>query len=155
MNKLKPLIDKSLFFSGYKKCFSYYNSNSIIYLYAFECFGKTLVTIHFNQFLLSSTKLKLIIALYLQDNLLLFNHAKLMGSDPRASGKDYLVATMFRMYDLNVNEVLEGEELDQVLTLFIVYLSSLIRLKLKISASHQQYVLALIFFFYLKIYLFP
>lgn len=50
--------------------------------------------------------------------MLLFNHAKLMGSDPRASGKEYLVATMFRMYDLNVNEVLEGEELDQVLTLF-------------------------------------
>lgn len=72
---------------------------------------------------MSSTKLKLNIASYLQDNLLLFNHAKLMGSDPRASGKDYLVATMFRMYDLNVNEVLEGEELDQVLTLFIVYLS--------------------------------
>lgn len=50
--------------------------------------------------------------------MLLFNHAKLMGSDPRASGKEYLVTTMFRMYDLNVNEVLEGEELDQVLTLF-------------------------------------
>lgn len=82
--------------------------------------------------------------------MLLFNHAKLMGSDPRASGKDYLVATMFRMYDLNVNEVLEGEELDQVITLFIVYLSSLIHLKLKISASHQQYVLALIFFLLFK-----
>lgn len=79
--------------------------------------------------------------------MLLFNHAKLMGSDPRASGKDYLVATMFRMYDLNVNEVLEGEELDQVLTLFIVYISSFIHLKLKISESHQQYVLALIFLF--------
>lgn len=69
-----------------------------------------------------------------------------MGSDSRASGKDYLVATMFRMYDLNVNEVLEGEELDQVITLFVGYISSFIHLKLKISAPYQQYVLALTFF---------
>lgn len=46
-----------------------------------------------------------------------------MGSDPRASGKEYLVATMFRMYDLNVNEVLEGEELDQVLTLIYSFIA--------------------------------
>lgn len=57
----------------------------------------------------------LLIIFNLQDNLLLYNHARLMATDPRASGKEYLVTTMFRMYDINGNEVLEGEELDQVI----------------------------------------
>uniref|UniRef100_A0A1B6JZL4 Kazal-like domain-containing protein n=1 Tax=Homalodisca liturata TaxID=320908 RepID=A0A1B6JZL4_9HEMI len=51
----------------------------------------------------------------LKDNLLLYNHARLMGQDPRASGKEYLVATMYRMYDLNNNGIVDGDELDQVL----------------------------------------
>ncbi|KAG8276434.1 Follistatin- protein 5 [Homalodisca vitripennis] len=50
----------------------------------------------------------------LKDNLLLYNHARLMGQDPRASGKEYLVATMYRMYDLNNNGIVDGDELDQV-----------------------------------------
>lgn len=47
----------------------------------------------------------------------MYNHAKLMSQDPRASGKEFLVATMYRMYDLNGNDYLEGYELDQVFTL--------------------------------------
>jgi hypothetical protein len=49
-----------------------------------------------------------------QDNLLLFNHARLMAEDKRSSGKEYLVSIMFSHYDTNNNGALEREELLQV-----------------------------------------
>ena len=42
----------------------------------------------------------------LQDNLLLYNHAKLMAEDKRSSGKEYLVSIMFSHYDTNNNGAL-------------------------------------------------
>jgi len=50
----------------------------------------------------------------LQDNLLLYNHAKLMAEDNHSSGKEYLVSIMFSHYDQNNNGALEREELEQV-----------------------------------------
>jgi Ca2+-binding EF-hand superfamily protein len=49
-----------------------------------------------------------------QDNLLLYNHAKLMAEDNHSSGKEYLVSIMFSHYDQNNNGALEREELEQV-----------------------------------------
>lgn len=49
-----------------------------------------------------------------QDNLLLFNHARLMAQDNHS--KEYLVSIMFSHYDQNNNGNLEREELEQVKT---------------------------------------
>jgi hypothetical protein len=49
-----------------------------------------------------------------QDNLLLYNHAKLMAEDNHSSGKEYLVSIMFSHYDQNNNGALDREELEQV-----------------------------------------
>jgi hypothetical protein len=54
------------------------------------------------------------LVLLLQDNLLLYNHAKLMAEDNHSSGKEYLVSIMFSHYDQNNNGALEREELEQV-----------------------------------------
>lgn len=48
----------------------------------------------------------------LQDNLLLYNHARLMSQDNHS--KDYLVSIMFSHYDQNNNGNLETEELNEV-----------------------------------------
>jgi hypothetical protein len=53
-----------------------------------------------------------------QDNLLLYNHAKLMAEDNHSSGKEYLVSIMFSHYDQNNNGALEREELEQVCFVF-------------------------------------
>ncbi|KAF4531901.1 hypothetical protein B566_EDAN000930 [Ephemera danica] len=50
----------------------------------------------------------------MKDNLLLYNHAKLMAEDKRGSGKEFLVSIMFSHYDTNNNGALEREELDQI-----------------------------------------
>ncbi|XP_046405288.1 follistatin-related protein 5-like isoform X4 [Ischnura elegans] len=50
----------------------------------------------------------------MKDNLLLYNHAKLMAEDNRSSGKEYLVSIMFSHYDQNNDGALEREELDQI-----------------------------------------
>ena len=47
-----------------------------------------------------------------QDNLLLYNHARLMSQDNHS--KEYLVSIMFSHYDRNNNGNLEREELEQV-----------------------------------------
>lgn len=52
--------------------------------------------------------------LYFQDNLLLYNHAKLMAEDNHSSGKDYLLSIMFSHYDQNNDGSLEKDELDEV-----------------------------------------
>lgn len=49
----------------------------------------------------------------LQDNLLLYNHARLMSQDNHS--KEYLVSIMFSHYDRNNNGNLEREELEQVI----------------------------------------
>nr|CAD7198305.1 unnamed protein product [Timema douglasi] len=49
----------------------------------------------------------------MKDNLLLYNHAKLMAEDNRSSGKEYLVSIMFSHYDQNNNGALEKDELEQ------------------------------------------
>lgn len=51
----------------------------------------------------------------LQDNLLLYNHARLMSQDNHS--KEYLVSIMFSHYDRNNNGNLEREELEQVIIL--------------------------------------
>ena len=48
----------------------------------------------------------------LQDNLLLYNHARLMSQDNHS--KDYLVSIMFSHYDRNNNGNLEPTELGEV-----------------------------------------
>lgn len=50
-----------------------------------------------------------------QDNLLLYNHARLMSQDNHS--KEYLVSIMFSHYDRNNNGNLEREELEQVILL--------------------------------------
>jgi hypothetical protein len=55
-----------------------------------------------------------VLVLLPQDNLLLYNHAKLMAEDNHSSGKEYLVSIMFSHYDQNNNGALEREELEQV-----------------------------------------
>ncbi|GFG35030.1 hypothetical protein Cfor_04391, partial [Coptotermes formosanus] len=50
----------------------------------------------------------------MKDNLLLYNHAKLMAEDNHSSGKEYLVSIMFSHYDQNNNGALEREELEQI-----------------------------------------
>lgn len=50
----------------------------------------------------------------MQDNLLLYNHAKLMAEDNKSSGKEYLVSIMFSHYDQNNDGALERDELEQV-----------------------------------------
>ncbi|KAJ4433625.1 hypothetical protein ANN_15935, partial [Periplaneta americana] len=50
----------------------------------------------------------------LKDNLLLYNHAKLMAQDNRSSGKEYLVSIMFSHYDQNNDGALERDELEQI-----------------------------------------
>lgn len=50
----------------------------------------------------------------MKDNLLLYNHAKLMAEDNKSSGKEYLVSIMFSHYDQNNNGALEKEELEQI-----------------------------------------
>ncbi|KAK7788916.1 hypothetical protein R5R35_007352 [Gryllus longicercus] len=50
----------------------------------------------------------------MKDNLLLYNHAKLMAEDNRSSGKEYLVSIMFSHYDQNNNGALEKEELEEI-----------------------------------------
>ncbi|XP_059480798.1 follistatin-related protein 5-like isoform X2 [Neocloeon triangulifer] len=50
----------------------------------------------------------------MKDNLLLFNHARLMADDKRSSGKEYLVSIMFSHYDSNNDGTLELEELQQI-----------------------------------------
>lgn len=47
-----------------------------------------------------------------QDNLLLYNHARLMAQYNHS--KEYLVSIMFSHYDQNNNGNLEREELEQV-----------------------------------------
>jgi hypothetical protein len=59
--------------------------------------------------------------LLLQDNLLLYNHAKLMAEDNHSSGKEYLVSIMFSHYDQNNNGALEREELEQVCGMVAVW----------------------------------
>jgi follistatin-related protein 5 len=52
-----------------------------------------------------------------QDNLLLFNHARLSSMEDghsNSGSKDYLVSLMFSHYDLNNNGMLETEELKKV-----------------------------------------
>lgn len=49
---------------------------------------------------------------YPQDNLLLYNHARLMAQDNHS--KEYLVSIMFSHYDQNGNGDLEKDELEQV-----------------------------------------
>lgn len=53
-----------------------------------------------------------------QDNLLLYNHARLMSQDNHS--KDYLVSIMFSHYDSNNNGNLEATELNQV-CLFVCF----------------------------------
>lgn len=48
----------------------------------------------------------------IQDNLLLYNHARLMSQDNHS--KDYLVSIMFSHYDKNNNGNLETTELNEV-----------------------------------------
>jgi hypothetical protein len=55
-----------------------------------------------------------VLVLLAQDNLLLYNHAKLMAEDNHSSGKEYLVSIMFSHYDQNNNGALDREELEQV-----------------------------------------
>lgn len=62
----------------------------------------------------SSCPIHFALDLLLQDNLLLYNHAKLMAEDNHSSGKEYLVSIMFSHYDQNNNGALEREELEQV-----------------------------------------
>ncbi|XP_071439347.1 follistatin-related protein 5-like isoform X2 [Hetaerina americana] len=50
----------------------------------------------------------------MKDNLLLYNHAKLMAEDNRSSGKEYLVSIMFSHYDQNNDGALERDELDEI-----------------------------------------
>ncbi|KAG8235847.1 hypothetical protein J437_LFUL015640 [Ladona fulva] len=50
----------------------------------------------------------------MKDNLLLYNHAKLMAQDNRSSGKEYLVSIMFSHYDQNNDGALEKEELVKI-----------------------------------------
>ncbi|XP_065341205.1 follistatin-related protein 5-like isoform X2 [Cloeon dipterum] len=50
----------------------------------------------------------------MKDNLLLFNHARLMADDKRSSGKEYIVSIMFSHYDSNNDGALELEELQQI-----------------------------------------
>ncbi|XP_049830071.1 follistatin-related protein 5-like isoform X2 [Schistocerca gregaria] len=52
----------------------------------------------------------------MKDNLLLYNHARLMAEDNRSSGKEYLVSIMFSHYDQNNDGALEKEELDEITT---------------------------------------
>jgi hypothetical protein len=55
--------------------------------------------------------------LYTQDNLLLYNHARLSSMEDghsNAGSKDYLVSLMFSHYDLNNNGLLEAQELSKV-----------------------------------------
>ena len=52
-----------------------------------------------------------------QDNLLLYNHARLSSMEDghsNSGSKDYLVSLMFSHYDLNNNGLLEIEELSKV-----------------------------------------
>ncbi len=54
---------------------------------------------------------------FVQDNLLLYNHARLSSMEDghsNAGSKDYLVSLMFSHYDLNNNGLLEAEELAKV-----------------------------------------
>ncbi|KAK6630501.1 hypothetical protein RUM43_014846 [Polyplax serrata] len=50
----------------------------------------------------------------MKDNLLLYNHAKLMAEDNKSSGKEYLVSIMFSHYDQNNDGALERDELEQM-----------------------------------------
>lgn len=50
----------------------------------------------------------------MKDNLLLYNHAKLLAEDNHSSGKEYLVSIMFSHYDQNNDGTLEKEELEQI-----------------------------------------
>ena len=57
----------------------------------------------------------------LQDNLLLYNHARLSSMEDghsNSGSKDYLVSLMFSHYDLNNNGLLEIEELSKVIFSF-------------------------------------
>lgn len=55
----------------------------------------------------------------LQDNLLLYNHARLMTQDNHS--KDYLVSIMFSHYDRNNNGNLEASELNEVSCSFFMF----------------------------------
>lgn len=60
----------------------------------------------------------------LQDNLLLYNHARLSSMEDghsNAGSKDYLVSLMFSHYDLNNNGLLEAQELSKVGTIFFLH----------------------------------
>lgn len=68
-------------------------------------------------FILSLIYSFLVWHLIIQDNLLLYNHARLSSMEDghsNAGSKDYLVSLMFSHYDLNNNGLLEAAELSKV-----------------------------------------
>lgn len=54
------------------------------------------------------------ISFFLQDNLLLYHHARLMAEKGRGSEREYLVGLMFSKFDTNNNGALDRDELVQV-----------------------------------------
>lgn len=55
-----------------------------------------------------------IVAFFVQDNLLLINHAKLMYQKSWNGGKEYMVSALFRYLDLDGNGFLHRDELEKV-----------------------------------------